>query len=206
MLLPRSRRGGTMRPENSSKLWLKTACEWSRASTPCPASLRSGRRVIAAWEMPLAAASVLKSASQASNVPVLQATAAARCGRHGQRSADGQSTAIRETRGQRARSGIDLVYGTKVSEHEISAASAAKTWLIRRLAAMTQPESAAAIKPPADMRPAASSLALSPRGFMRRPCAARRTTRPGNPPQSAVHSGARGGIGRGFGSGAITSR
>src|ERR1700758_2904576 len=33
ILEPRCRRGGTMRPENSSKVWLKTFCEWSRLST-----------------------------------------------------------------------------------------------------------------------------------------------------------------------------
>jgi hypothetical protein len=33
MLEPRCMRGGTMRPENSSKVWVKTFCERSRLST-----------------------------------------------------------------------------------------------------------------------------------------------------------------------------
>src|SRR5215218_9134338 len=75
MLDPRVSRGGTMRPENSSKLWLNTFCEWSRAMT----ALSSVTPVSPAWiadcEMPFAAASFLKSSSQVSKEPVPQGAA-----------------------------------------------------------------------------------------------------------------------------------
>src|SRR3984885_7520042 len=76
MLLPRVRRGGTMRPENSSKLWLKTACGGSPESTALSGVTPFRLELTADWEMPLATASFLKSASHASNVPVPQATVA----------------------------------------------------------------------------------------------------------------------------------
>src|ERR1700733_12422375 len=76
MLLPRVRRGGTMRPENSSKLWLKTACGGSPESTALSGVPPFRLALTADWETPLATASFLKSASHASNVPVPQATVA----------------------------------------------------------------------------------------------------------------------------------
>src|SRR6476620_8667522 len=77
MLAPRVIRGGTMRPENSSNVWLNTFCEESRAST----LLSSVTPVRPAWmaeaEIPLAAASFLKSSSHVSNGPVPQGAASA---------------------------------------------------------------------------------------------------------------------------------
>src|SRR5438105_14991683 len=70
MLAPRVRRGGTMRPENSSKLWLKTFCERSRASTVWSIVTPLRPAVMAACEIPLAAASLLKLVSHASKLPV----------------------------------------------------------------------------------------------------------------------------------------
>ena len=55
-----------MRPENSSKLWLKTFCERSRESTPWSSVTPFRPAAIADCEIPLAAASVLKSSSHAS--------------------------------------------------------------------------------------------------------------------------------------------
>src|SRR3954453_9255386 len=75
MLAPRVRRGGTMRPENSSKLWLNTFCEWSRASTLLSSVTPERPAWIADCAMPLEAASFLKSSSQASNVPLPQGAA-----------------------------------------------------------------------------------------------------------------------------------
>src|SRR6267154_3582799 len=72
MLAPRPRRGGTMRPENSSKLWLKTRCERSRESTAWSSVTPLSPDAIADCEIPLAAASFLKSASHASKLPVPQ--------------------------------------------------------------------------------------------------------------------------------------
>ena len=46
-----------MRPENSSKLWLKTFCEWSRAMTLLSERDPVSPAAIADCEMPLAAAS-----------------------------------------------------------------------------------------------------------------------------------------------------
>src|SRR3982074_3795276 len=75
MLAPRARRGGTMRPENSSKLWLNTRCERSRENT-AGSSVSPPRPVaIADCEMPLDAASVLKSSSHAAKLPVPQGAA-----------------------------------------------------------------------------------------------------------------------------------
>src|SRR5437763_3561326 len=75
MLAPRVRRGGTMRPENSSKLWLKTVCERSRASTVWSIVTPLRPAVMAACEIPLAAASLLKLVSHASKLPVPQEAA-----------------------------------------------------------------------------------------------------------------------------------
>src|SRR5260370_31369081 len=75
MLGPRPRRGGTMRPENSSKLWLKTRCERSRDSTAWSSVTPLSPDAIADCEIPLAAASFFKSASPASKLPVPQDTA-----------------------------------------------------------------------------------------------------------------------------------
>ena len=75
MLEPRVIRGGTMRPENSSKVWVKTFCDLSRFSTLWSSVTPASPAAIACCEMPLAAASVLKSASQASKLPEPQATA-----------------------------------------------------------------------------------------------------------------------------------
>src|SRR5438067_12616484 len=77
MLAPRASRGGTMRPENSSKLWLKTRCERSRESTAWSSVTPLSPDAMAACEMPLAAASFLKSVSQASKLPVPQDAASA---------------------------------------------------------------------------------------------------------------------------------
>src|SRR5258708_8351697 len=77
MLAPRARRGGTMRPENSSKLWLKTRCERSRDSTAWSSITPVRPDAIADCEIPLAAASFLKSVSQASKLPVPQDAASA---------------------------------------------------------------------------------------------------------------------------------
>src|ERR1700759_1068406 len=76
MLEPRVIRGGTIRPENSSKVWVKTFCDLSRLSTLWSSVTPASPEVMACCEMPLAAASVLKSASQASKLPEPQATAA----------------------------------------------------------------------------------------------------------------------------------
>src|SRR4029078_1931127 len=76
MLEPRCRRGGTMRPENSSKVWAKTCCERSRLTTDWSGVTPASPEAIACCEMPLAAASALNSASQASKLPDPQATAA----------------------------------------------------------------------------------------------------------------------------------
>ena len=69
MLEPRVMRGGTMRPENSSKVWPNTFCEWSRLSTLWSSVTPASPALMACCEMPLAAASVLKSVSQASKLP-----------------------------------------------------------------------------------------------------------------------------------------
>src|ERR1700754_4186644 len=76
MLEERVIRGGTMRPENSSKVWVKTFCDLSRLSTLWSSVTPARPEAMACCEMPLAAASVLKSASQASKLPEPQATAA----------------------------------------------------------------------------------------------------------------------------------
>src|ERR1700747_2951086 len=75
MLLPRESRGGTMRPENSSKLWLKTFCERPRESTAWSSVTPLRPDAIADWEIPFAAASALNSSSQAGKLPVPQGTA-----------------------------------------------------------------------------------------------------------------------------------
>src|SRR5437899_8852198 len=77
MLAPRASRGGTMRPENSSKLWLKTRCERSRESTAWSSVTPFSPDAMADCEIPLAAASFLKSVSQASKLPVPQDAASA---------------------------------------------------------------------------------------------------------------------------------
>ena len=61
-----------MRPENSSKLWLKTRCEWSRESTLLSGVTPFSPDAMADCEMPLDDASVLKSSSHASKLPVPQ--------------------------------------------------------------------------------------------------------------------------------------
>ncbi len=87
--LPRVSRGGTMRPENSSKLWLKTSCERSRDNTALSGVTPFRPDASVACEMPLAAASFLKSASQPSKLPVPHDAASRRQGsRHHQRGAD----------------------------------------------------------------------------------------------------------------------
>src|SRR5215813_8653924 len=75
-LEPRVIRGGTMRPENSSKLWLNTFCEWSRVSTLWSNVTPLRPALIAFWEIPLDAASVLNVDSQESKLPVPQGAAA----------------------------------------------------------------------------------------------------------------------------------
>src|SRR6187431_1282435 len=77
MLAPRVSRGGTMRPENSSNVWLNTFCDWSRASTLLSSVTPDKPVWMAEAEMPLAAASFLKSSSQVSNGPVPQGAASA---------------------------------------------------------------------------------------------------------------------------------
>src|SRR5258705_10933658 len=77
MLEPRPRRGGIMRPENSSKLWLKTRCERSRESTAWSSVTPARPDAMADWEIPLAAASFLKPSSHASNLPVPHGAASA---------------------------------------------------------------------------------------------------------------------------------
>src|ERR671922_298830 len=67
MLEPRVSRGGTMRPENSSKLWLKTFCDWSRASTLLSSVIPVKPAWMADADIPLEAASFLKSSSHVSN-------------------------------------------------------------------------------------------------------------------------------------------
>src|SRR5712671_7995989 len=76
-LAPRARRGGTMRPENASKLWLNTRCERSRESTPWSRVTPFKPDAIADCEIPLAAASFLKSSSHAPKLPVPQGAACA---------------------------------------------------------------------------------------------------------------------------------
>src|ERR1700744_5826522 len=73
---PRRIRGGTMRPENCSKVWSKTFCEWSRLITlwSSVTPLRAGLRVCC--ETPLDAPRVLKAASQESKLPLPQGAAA----------------------------------------------------------------------------------------------------------------------------------
>ena len=66
-----------MRPENSSKLCEKTFCDWSRVITALSSVTPERPVAIADCEMPLAAASFLKSSSQASNDPVPQGAASA---------------------------------------------------------------------------------------------------------------------------------
>src|SRR6185295_12632592 len=75
MLAPRVSRGGTMRPENSSNVWLNTFCDWSRASTLLSSVTPDKPVWMAEAEIPLAAASFLKSSSQVSNGPVPQGAA-----------------------------------------------------------------------------------------------------------------------------------
>src|SRR6266404_6986709 len=75
MLAPRARRGGTMRPENSSKLWLNTRCERSRESTAWSSVTPPKPDAMADCEMPLEAASDLKSSSHAPKLPVPQGAA-----------------------------------------------------------------------------------------------------------------------------------
>src|SRR5437660_12128330 len=65
MLAPRARRGGTMRPENSSKLWVKTRCERSRDSTAWSSVTPVRPDATAGCEIHLAPASLLGSVSQA---------------------------------------------------------------------------------------------------------------------------------------------
>ena len=86
-----------MRPENSSKLWLKTRCERSRDSTVWSSVTPFRPDVIAACEIPLAAASFLKSSSQAWKLPVPQA--AANAGAAGIASDSGQRQCSDETDG-----------------------------------------------------------------------------------------------------------
>ena len=59
-----------MRPENSSKLWLNTRCERSRESTPWSRVTPFKPDAIADCEIPLAAASFLKSSSHVPKLPV----------------------------------------------------------------------------------------------------------------------------------------
>src|SRR5579871_6845773 len=73
---PRVMRGGTMRPENSSKVWPNTFCEWSRVSTLWSSVMPLRPALMAFWEIPLDAASVLKADSQESKLPVPQGAAA----------------------------------------------------------------------------------------------------------------------------------
>ena len=76
LLAPRESRGGTIRPENSSKLWLKTFCERSRESTLWSSVTPFRLEAMVACEMPLLVASCLKSSSQLWKLPVPQGTAA----------------------------------------------------------------------------------------------------------------------------------
>src|SRR5882757_1601633 len=61
-----------MRPENSSNVWLNTFCEESRASTLLSSVTPVRPACMAEAEIPLAAASFLKSSSHVSNGPVPQ--------------------------------------------------------------------------------------------------------------------------------------
>src|SRR3954451_11771908 len=72
MLEPRVIRGGTIRPENSSKVWLNTFCDLSRLSTALSRVTPARPAWIAAGAIPFDAASFLKSSSHASNVPLPQ--------------------------------------------------------------------------------------------------------------------------------------
>src|SRR3954452_12969956 len=66
---PGVRRGGIMRPENCSKLWLNTRCDLSRDSTDWSGVTPESPALIALAAMPLAAASVLNSANHDSKLP-----------------------------------------------------------------------------------------------------------------------------------------
>ena len=66
-----------MRPENSSKLWLKTRCDWSRESTLLSGVTPLRPDATTDCEIPLEAASDLKSSSHASKLPVPQVAASA---------------------------------------------------------------------------------------------------------------------------------
>ena len=87
-----------MRPENSSKLWLKTRCERSRDSTAWSSVTPFRPDAIAGCEIPLAAASFLKSSSQAWKLPAPQA--AAKAGAAGIVSTARQGQCTDETKGQ----------------------------------------------------------------------------------------------------------
>src|SRR6201995_5616094 len=73
---PRVIRGGTMRPENCSKVWPNTFCEWSRTSTVWSNVTPLRPALMAFWEIPFEAASVLSAVSQESKLPVSQGAAA----------------------------------------------------------------------------------------------------------------------------------
>src|SRR5689334_9429733 len=77
MLEPRVMRGGTMRPENSSKVCENTFWFWSRAMTALSSVTPARLLAMTVCEMPLLTASFLKSSSQPSNVPLPQAAAKA---------------------------------------------------------------------------------------------------------------------------------
>ena len=65
MLAPRVRRGGTIRPENCSKLWAKDLLRMIARQHRLIERHAVQADAIAAGAMPLAAASVLKSSSHA---------------------------------------------------------------------------------------------------------------------------------------------
>src|SRR6478672_13072685 len=129
MLAPRARRGGIMRPENSSKLWLKTRCERSRDSTAWSTVTPFRPDAIADCEIPLAAASFLKSASHASKLPVPQDAACA--GAAGVINTTPTATVLRRERGVIATVSSEMVLDqiTLPRRPKISAATAAKTRL-----------------------------------------------------------------------------
>src|SRR5712672_23340 len=200
MLAQRASRGGTMRPENSSKLWLKTFCEWSRASTLLSRAIPVRPAWIADCEMPFAAASFLKSSSQASNVPLP----------HGAASEGGAEVRCSATSAKTQREMREVIASfaprstcpsTLVSKpHQMFGATAAKTRLSFCLPASTPltPNSQAWHSVPRRLNDECNTagrgstggiVALVSEQSMRRACAATETDWPGNPRRVVAHAG-----------------
>ena len=180
-----------MRPENSSKLWLNTAWEWSREMTALSSVTPFRPEVIVAWEIPLAAASVLKSASHASKLPVPQGTAAEAGTTNAAKTAQTARAERTIREGSRARTEIDSLLRTDGSIARNVRGKRGQN-MASRCRCNEQHATLAPLTEAAAGRQTTGGLDRDYplAGATRRLCAARRTRPPGNPQPNAAQAAA----------------